>query len=1011
MTATSDERDYLHDTRIAALATALAPAWLWSVDASRLLWANPIAAAMSRLAEPGARQARRFTRDDPAVSDVLRLAATLPTSGTARLERLRGFGADAGRLLLCSCALVTLGDDSAAILIIARENAGPALRLDERVLRVLAQTQAPIAAFAADGRRIHATAAGARLLGRAQSLADIGIEALARTAIAHGRSEGQSTLGPVVILRLGADATSVLAVDFSPPRRQPAPASDDAFVPVALAASAAPPSAAPVPDGEAATQSAPAANAPAPLDLQVARPAPALRFAWQMDAEGRFSLSSEEFVELIGPRTATAFGRPWPQIAAALGLDPSDDVMRAVTRRDTWSGIAIACPVDDSTERLQVELSGLPIFDRERTFLGYRGFGVCRDRERIAVILAARRGGAIAADAGNTAAPVPQACPAAPQTPGPADEPQTAPTDAAAPAPPGAPTAPIPNAARNDEPPALKTMPENVVPFRVPVLAAETKAPALSPVERKAFHELARELSARLRNPSERGSPAPADLRGITAANTDAAPMREASADHRALIDRLPVGILVYRLDKLLHANRVFLDWTGYRSLEAITEAGGLDGLFIEPDANSEGDGRAFALATPQGASTPLQGRLISIPFDGEPALALVVVHAPASIRVGASDAALRQAQDEIRDLRAILDTTSDGTLVLDDGERIASANRRAELLFGYGAGELAQHPLIALFTPESRRVATELLARMREGSAENTGKGARELVARHRDGGVVPVLMSLVRIGEGGTKIGALLRDITQAKHADAELAGARRAAEQAATTKAEFLARMSHDVRTPLNTITGMAEILLDEKLSAGGEAQIQAYLRDIRAAGETIVTLLNELVDLSRIENGRFDLSFASLDLNAAVRECVAQVQPQASRERVIIRAAPSAGLPPVMADARSVRQIVANLIAGAIASAGSGGQVIVSTAACDEGGVVLRVRDSGGGLKGDQIEALLEPTRRMADTTPANGTLTLPLTRALAQANRGRLRITSRADDGTLVEVTFHAAAGA
>ena len=96
-------------------------------------------------------------------------------------------------------------------------------------------------------------------------------------------------------------------------------------------------------------------------------------------------------MELIGPRTTAAFGRLWSEIAAELKLDPENQVARAVATHETWSGIVISWPVDEGGERLPVELSGLPVFDRDRNFRGYRGFGVCRDIARINQLVRARR--------------------------------------------------------------------------------------------------------------------------------------------------------------------------------------------------------------------------------------------------------------------------------------------------------------------------------------------------------------------------------------------------------------------------------------------------------------------------------------------------------------------------------------------------------------------------------------------------------------------------------------------
>src|SRR5215212_1168346 len=100
------------------------------------------------------------------------------------------------------------------------------------------------------------------------------------------------------------------------------------------------------------------------------------RFVWQIDPEGRFTIGSDEFIALAGPQTAAALGRPWPEVAAALGLDPEGQVARALATYELWSGLLVAWPIDDTDERLTVALSGLPVFDRDHVFRGYRGFGV-----------------------------------------------------------------------------------------------------------------------------------------------------------------------------------------------------------------------------------------------------------------------------------------------------------------------------------------------------------------------------------------------------------------------------------------------------------------------------------------------------------------------------------------------------------------------------------------------------------------------------------------------------------
>ncbi len=180
---------------------------------------------------------------------------------------------------------------------------------------------------------------------------------------------------------------------------QPAPDLEEAASVPAAEMSAPPPDPVPSPyaiaDPPAETaEPEPAMSPPAKTSSWLDEPLPVrrhpLRFMWQMDHEARFSLGSDEFTRLIGLHTAAGFGRLWSDIAESFGLDPEGRVMQAFASHDTWSGITLNWPVDGGG-RLPVELSGLPVFDRNRNFAGYRGFGVCRDLDGLARLAALRR--------------------------------------------------------------------------------------------------------------------------------------------------------------------------------------------------------------------------------------------------------------------------------------------------------------------------------------------------------------------------------------------------------------------------------------------------------------------------------------------------------------------------------------------------------------------------------------------------------------------------------------------
>ena len=138
------------------------------------------------------------------------------------------------------------------------------------------------------------------------------------------------------------------------------------------------------------------------------------------------------------------------------------------------------------------------------------------------------------------------------------------------------------------------------------------------------------------------------------------------------------------------------------------------------------------------------------------------------------------------------------------------------------------------------------------------------EAIGRVRQGGLVPLYITMGRI-EGSEKLCAVLRDITAWKRSAEELNSAKQAAEKASIAKSEFLAKISHEIRTPLNAIIGFSEVMMDERFGPIGNERYRQYLHDIHASGGHLISLLNDLVDLSKIEAGILDLTFVSVNLN--------------------------------------------------------------------------------------------------------------------------------------------------
>ncbi|HEX5509578.1 MAG TPA: histidine kinase dimerization/phospho-acceptor domain-containing protein, partial [Pseudolabrys sp.] len=431
--------------------------------------------------------------------------------------------------------------------------------------------------------------------------------------------------------------------------------------------------------------------------------------------------------------------------------------------------------------------------------------------------------------------------------------------------------------------------------------------------------------------------------------------------------------------------------------------------LFIEPGADGEDGVSTLTISTQAGEQMPVEGKLFSITWNGENALALMLNTAAASAgRQKNDEPAQPRSEAEIRELTAVLDTATDGVLMVDRAGRVLSANRSAEALFGYDTSDFGALTFVDLFAPESRRPVLDYLHALSRENAEGLLGGGKEVVGRVRQGGFIPLFMTMGRVGEHTDKFCAVLRDITAWKKTEDELVHAKRQAEKASFAKSEFLAKMSHEIRTPLNAIIGFSEVMMEERFGPIGNDRYRQYLRDIHSSGSHLISLLNDLLDLSKIEAGKLELSFVGVNLNDVTLQCVAIMQEQANRDRVIIRTSLIPALPQVVADVRSVRQIVLNLLSNSIKFTGAGGQVIISSALTDAREVVLRVRDTGAGMSEQELQTALEPFRQLASTTrpdTAGTGLGLPITKALAEANHARFDIRSAVNEGTLVEVTF------
>lgn len=552
---------------------------------------------------------------------------------------------------------------------------------------------------------------------------------------------------------------------------------------------------------------------------------------------------------------------------------------------------------------------------------------------------------------------------------------------------------------------------ESLTPSEPPVLRTEQAPPAQKPVEQ----------------PSSTQSATPAEPPVLAPAATEPAERALAKRErslNAEIIDLMPVALLVHVGDRLIHANPEFFSLTGYKTLAELEDVGGLDTLIQRRDLETPGDeaGQVVALCADD-RLLPVTARLQSVRFEDTSALMLALIVQPEE-RAGAETPAapeaatptITQAQAgelarlkvEVDELRSILETATDGVVILDSDGDIRSMNRAASALFNFDDMETRGKPFVMLFAHESQKSILDYLNGLAGHGVASVLNDGREVIGREASGGFLPMFMTIGKLNSSNGYC-AVIRDITQWKRTEEELRNAKRAAETANAHKTDFLARVSHEIRTPLNAIIGFADMMANEHFGPVGHPRYGEYAHDIVRSGRHVLDIVNDLLDISKIEAGEMELDFSSVGLNEMVQAAVSIVQPQANGQRVIIRTALSQAVPNVVADGRSIKQIVLNILANAIRFTPSGGQIIVSTAYEPNGSVVLRIRDTGIGMSRSELEQAMKPFRQVSTGTPRNrgdGTgLGLPLTKAMVDANRAQFAISSTPNEGTLVEVTF------
>ena len=368
-----------------------------------------------------------------------------------------------------------------------------------------------------------------------------------------------------------------------------------------------------------------------------------------------------------------------------------------------------------------------------------------------------------------------------------------------------------------------------------------------------------------------------------------------------------------------------------------------------------------------------------------------------------AAQADLEQSEER---MRTVMESATDAIICSDEQGHVVLWNPAAEKMLGHQASEMRGRPLAAIIPESSLAAHDEGFRNMiaSRGLLTRTAGRPARLQARHADGHEFPIELSLgTGMAEGVLLVTGFIRDITERVEMESEIQAAREKAEDANRAKSAFLANMSHELRTPMNAIIGYTEMLTEECEDDGNE-QYVPDLNKVQAAGKHLLSLINDVLDLSKVEAGRMDLFTEDFSVAELVSDVVATTHPLIAKGGNRLEQDLAADLGFVNADLTKLRQSIFNLLSNASKFTKDG---VVTLSASrdlrdDQSWLVLSVSDTGIGIPADKLDHVFEEFAQADDSTTREygGTgLGLPLSRRLCQLMGGDLTVTSESGVGS------------
>lgn len=357
------------------------------------------------------------------------------------------------------------------------------------------------------------------------------------------------------------------------------------------------------------------------------------------------------------------------------------------------------------------------------------------------------------------------------------------------------------------------------------------------------------------------------------------------------------------------------------------------------------------------------------------------------------------EASDNAARFQSVLSAVPGALFTTNKQGLIEDFNSTAEEIFGYEKSEIVGRSVARLYPDELNSNILGRFTCMDNKSLEAANKAKAEYCGKRKNGSHLPMRVQLnsMHLNQQSYTV-AVAFDITKTKAAEQQLLFAKDEAERANEAKSEFLSRMSHELRTPLNAILGFGQMLeLDaEELN---ETQLD-NVSEILSAGDHLLNLINEVLDLSRIESGRLEVNIKEIHLAHEIQKCVAQLEPLAIQKRVTVEAAVKASCI-ALADEIRLKQVLINLLSNAIKYNREGGQVRIFCSAPTPQCMRVSVQDTGPGIPSESLPLLFKPFERLQSAIEGvEGTgIGLALAKRLVEAMNGEIGVKSTLGEGS------------